>query len=55
MMNDHIEFVIGTSSDIAAFDSAKADEADRVLLMPYTNWYDYRVPFFHYHNQIAFR
>lgn len=46
MMNDHIKFVVGASSDITALDSAKADEADRVLLMPYTKWYDYRVIIF---------
>lgn len=45
-MNDHIKFVVGASSDITALDSAKADEADRVLLMPYTKWYDYRVIIF---------
>ena len=43
LMKDHIHFVIGSSSDITAYEDAHANEADRVLLLPYSKWYDYEV------------
>lgn len=44
-MGENLKFVVGSSSDIMVFNDARADEADRVLLMPYTKWYDYSVFF----------
>lgn len=38
-----LRLVEGTATDIAALREAGADTADRVLLMPYAAWQDYRV------------
>ena len=43
LMKDHIHFLFGSSSDITAYEDAHANEADRVLLLPYSKWYDYEV------------
>ena len=41
--HDHLHLVFGVSTDILALQEAKADQADRVLIMPYTQWQDYMV------------
>ena len=38
-----LHFLKGEAPDVAALAAAHADKADRVLLMPYTHWQDYRV------------
>ena len=38
-----LRFVEGSATDIAALREAGADTADRILLMPYATWQDYRV------------
>ena len=43
LYHDHLHLVLGVSTDILALQEAKADQADRVLIMPYTRWQDYTV------------
>ena len=38
-----LRWVEGGATDIAALREAGADAADRILLMPYATWQDYRV------------
>ena len=42
-LGDKVKFIIGSLNDIDALEKAKANEADRVLLLPYTEWHDYNV------------
>ena len=39
----HLHFVHGDCTNVDALAAAHADTADRVLILPYTTWQDYRV------------
>ena len=39
----HLHFIHGECTDVEALATAHADTADRVLILPYTTWQDYRV------------
>ena len=41
--NGHLHFIHGECTDVEALATAHADTADRVLILPYTTWQDYRV------------
>lgn len=40
---DRLHLVLGVATDMVALEEAKADKADRVLIMPYKEWQDYTV------------
>ena len=50
MYDGHLHFIQGECTDVAALEAAHADTADRVLILPYTTWQDYRVCTNHHHS-----
>ena len=43
MYNGHLHFIHGECTDVKTLAAAHADTADRVLILPYSTWQDYRV------------
>ena len=41
--NGHLHLLEGSFTDITVLREAGAETADRILLMPYSTWQDYRV------------